>query len=107
VIVSSFNPLALRRFREIMPDVALGFLHGLESPPVVHALMAGFACPFYHPEAALIDAALMAKAQAEGQRVIAWTINAPEEARRLRDLGVYGIITDAPARLRAAVADDP
>ncbi len=102
VMVSSFNPLALRRFRNILPDVPLGFLYGKDSPPIAHQLMEGFAVEALHPEHDLIDQALIDKAHAAGQHVHAWTINDPERAKQLVALGTYLIMTDAPDRLLAA-----
>jgi len=101
VIVSCFNPLALRRFRDILPDVPLGFLYGKDSPEVVWGLIEGFRVEALHPEAFLIDAQLVEKAHAARQRINAWTVNNIEEARKLRDLGVDAIITDVPDQLLA------
>ena len=53
------------------------------------------------PDAALVDAPLMANAFARAMPVVAWTVNDPEEAGRLIDLGVSGIVTDYPDRMRA------
>jgi len=53
------------------------------------------------PDAALVDAPLMASAFARAMPVVAWTVNDPEEAGRLIDLGVSGIVTDYPDRMRA------
>jgi glycerophosphoryl diester phosphodiesterase len=59
--------------------------------------------PVLHPSASLVDARRMAAWRAAGLRVNAWTVNEPAELRRLDALGVDGIITDDPARARAAL----
>lgn len=105
VFVSSFNPLALYRFRAILPDVPLGFLYGKGSPEVAHTLIEGFPVEALHPEHDLIDQALVEQAHQAGQRVHAWTVNHPDRARQLAALGVDAIITDAPGRLLAALGD--
>ena len=46
-----------------------------------------------------------AEARALGLKVLPWTVNDPSEMRRLIDLGVDGIITDYPDRLRSVMAD--
>ena len=45
------------------------------------------------------------EARALGVKVLPWTVNDPSEMRRLIDLGVDGIITDYPDRLRSVMAD--
>jgi glycerophosphoryl diester phosphodiesterase len=39
-----------------------------------------------------------------GYQVNVWTVNEPDELRRLADLGVDGVITDDPAAARSALA---
>jgi glycerophosphoryl diester phosphodiesterase len=45
------------------------------------------------------------KAHAAGMRVDYWTVNDPDQARRLIALGADGIMTDDPARLAPALRD--
>jgi glycerophosphoryl diester phosphodiesterase len=99
--LSSFDEDILLAFRQlsetadlipIVPFVSDGlipFAHRLRSPAV--ALMASS-----YTESA---AELFAKAELP---VIAWTVNAVEEARRVQTLGAHGICTDCPAEMIAA-----
>ena len=48
--------------------------------------------------------ALVREAHVLRLKVLPWTVNEPEAVERLMDLGVDGIITDYPDRLRAAMA---
>jgi glycerophosphoryl diester phosphodiesterase len=41
---------------------------------------------------------------AEGMKLYVYTVNAPEDARRLAEMGVAGITTDRPAYLRESLA---
>jgi glycerophosphoryl diester phosphodiesterase len=41
--------------------------------------------------------------RAAGLKLYVWTVNKPEDARRLAALGVDGITTDDPVMLREAV----
>lgn len=45
------------------------------------------------------------EARALGVKVLPWTVNDPSEMRRLIDLGVDGIITDYPDRLRTVMKE--
>ena len=58
-------------------------------------------------ESGLIDAALVEAVHASGRRVIAWTVNDDDEARRLAALGVDGLCGNWPDRLRHAVEHRP
>ena len=46
---------------------------------------------------------LVKEAKAVGLLVLPWTVNDPADMNRLIDMGVDGIITDYPDRLRAVV----
>jgi glycerophosphoryl diester phosphodiesterase len=52
------------------------------------------------PEHVLVDESLMAGARRAGLPVAPWTVNDPERAAQLIDLGVAGIVTDYPDRMR-------
>ena len=54
----------------------------------------------------LITPDLLEHAHQHGTVVHAWTINDADEMRRLLDLGVDGLITDHPERLRDLLATD-
>lgn len=105
VIVSSFNPLALQRFRQIMPDVAIGFLYAPDMPIDTQSLMRQLNLPHeaLHPYHEMIDASYIQQAHEAGQRVNTWTVNDPTRALELRDLGVDAIITDNPDTLLKAL----
>lgn len=98
VVVSCFNPLTLDRFRRIMPGVPLGFLYEPATFAQTGAMMGALdlSCEAWHPHHTMIDAAYMRRAADEGVLVNTWTVNEPELAVSLRDLGVNGIVTDKP-----------
>jgi glycerophosphoryl diester phosphodiesterase len=98
VIVSSFNPFALRRFHAIAPDIPIGYLYAAGSSLPYRFGWFMFALPHQarHPEQVLVDKEFMAWARANNFRVNTWTVDAPERIRELRDLGVDAIITNRP-----------
>jgi glycerophosphoryl diester phosphodiesterase len=57
------------------------------------------------PRANLVTAELVKKAHEVDLQIVPWTVNAPEEMRSLITLGVNGIMTDVPDRLRAVIED--
>lgn len=96
VIVSSFNPLTLQRFRAILPNVPIGFLFSGQMQIDTVGLMQqlGLAHEAKHPHYEVITAEYRALNSA--YRINAWTVNDVAEALRLRDIGVDAIITDVP-----------
>lgn len=103
VIVSSFSPFALRRFRRIMPEVPIGFLYAEDMPRFLRLFMIGLSHEARHPHYTMIDAAYVAWAKRSGYRVNTWTVNDIPSAVRQRDLGVDGIITNYPGKVLEAL----
>lgn len=50
-----------------------------------------------------LDAAQVKDAQRQGLQVLAWTVNDPAQIEQVLDLGVDGIVTDRPDRVRDAM----
>ena len=107
VLVSSFNPLALRRFRAIMPQVPIACLSFVDMPPEWLEQSLALGCEAHHPQDEEVDAAFMTTARAAGRLVNVWTVNDAARALELQALGVDGIISDKPdlmlATLRGSV----
>jgi glycerophosphoryl diester phosphodiesterase len=74
--------------------------YGRSVPRMVSALGARIWAPDYLD----LDAAKVADAHALGLGVLPWTVNAAEAMAHMLDIGVDGIITDRPDRLRAVLA---
>jgi glycerophosphoryl diester phosphodiesterase len=67
-------------------------------------LVAAAACAFWSPAYRDLTRDALAAARAIGLKVIPWTVNVPADMEALIDMGVDGIITDYPDRLRAVLA---
>lgn len=106
VIVSSFNPLALRKVKQLNPNVPTALLYGPDQPlPLRRAWLASLTPhEFRHPHHSMVDEPFMIWARQRGYRVNTWTVNEPDEMRRLLALGVDGIITDHPSLLAEVLA---
>ena len=56
----------------------------------------------YHQE---VDSQNITEAHTLGLKVVVWTVNDAERAAALIDMGVDGIITDYPDRIRKLMSD--
>lgn len=102
VIVSSFNALCLVRVAAGFPELRLGFLidpdgsfllQDAQGTPLV-------SCYSVHPHFTACTPERMKWWEETGLRVAVWTVDDPEEARRVRDLGAAYCITNRPRFLR-------
>ena len=106
-LLSSFNPYCVRRLRSLAPEM-----------PAAHIWANNRALPFLlrHGEASLVFPTPFIKPAADritplralayrllGSRMLAWTVDEEEEAFRLLRLGVRGLISNDPVRLRDAL----
>lgn len=108
VIVSCFHLPTLDRVREVAPEIPTAFLTYL-SPPAADsvplAVRGGHAT--IHPHWASVDGALVDAAHAAGLAVNVWTVDDPDELRRLAGLGVDGVVTNVPAVARTVLEATP
>lgn len=107
VVISSFNPFALMRVRDLAPLLPLGLLYAPDQPPhLSRAWLRPFVQPqALHPRHDMVTSRFMTWARKKGYRVNTWTVNEPEEMRRLALLGVDAIITDTPDVLKEVLAE--
>jgi len=108
VLISSFNLTTIDRVRTLDPALATGFLTLVGFDPLDGAAIAhdhGHAA--VHPDVRSLPgpaaAAVATRAHELGLAVNVWTVDAPDEIRRLAAAGVDGIVTDVPDVARAAL----
>jgi glycerophosphoryl diester phosphodiesterase len=106
VLVSSFHPLAILRWMRREPAIPAGLLFEHESPlPLRRAWPAALLRPFaLHPDIVLCSAQRVGGWQRRGYMVNVWTVDDEAAIAACRRMGVDGIITNDPARTRAALA---
>jgi glycerophosphoryl diester phosphodiesterase len=98
VTVMSFSPLAVRRVRQLAPELPTVFLFEL-APLGVREGRPPFGARALGPSVAALRARpdIVARAQARGYQVYVWTVNEPDDVDFLTRLGVDGLISDRPA----------
>jgi glycerophosphoryl diester phosphodiesterase len=95
VIIQSFDHRSLWAIRSVNREIRLAALiwHGMSDEP---ADLAAKGANIWSPVYRMATPALLAQAHKAGMTVIPWTVNEPEEMRRLIEMGVDGIISDRP-----------
>lgn len=101
VLVSSFNPFAIRRIRKQLSSHTK-VAHLWHNKWLKYKYLIG-AAEANHPHYSLVDEKYMVWARRHNWMVNVWTVDDPQEAQRLADLGVDAVITNNPHLLRQAL----
>ncbi len=106
VLFSSFNPFALYRIAHVIPRAPRGLLYAEDLPIFLRrAWLRPLARPTaLHPKHTMISPAYVTWAHGKGYAINTWTVNEPEEMRRLIGLGIHAIITNKPDVLGTVLA---
>lgn len=100
VIIQSFDFRTLQYLHAHYPDVKTAMLiedfdkRGLDAQ--LAAL--GFTPDIYSPAFQLVNKELLKACHAKHVRVIPWTVNDPQQMKKLKEMGVDGLISDYPDR---------
>jgi glycerophosphoryl diester phosphodiesterase len=104
VIVSSFNPFAIKRFKALCPTVPTAIIYCIDAGVPWHLRrgegrwIAG--ADVLKPKYTQATAAGLSWGRlVGGRKVIPWTIDDPAEAARVLTIGCDGVISNAPHRL--------
>lgn len=98
-IISSFNWDELRAMRKLNKNVAIAVLtedDPLDAIEVGKELNAVAINPYFKN----LDADVAKKIKEAGFKIYTWTVNEPEDIVAMKNLGVDGIITNFPERIR-------
>ena len=97
-VISSFNPLALRRTKKAGREIECALLTAPDLPGWMRARLTHLYSRMdsIHPEYPMVDAGYMAWAHQRKIPVRPWTVNEAPDIRRMIELGVDAIISDVP-----------
>jgi glycerophosphoryl diester phosphodiesterase len=98
VIILSFDPATIESVHRLDSTMMTGYLCGYPSNDLVERSVWAGARQIV-PQGDLVTPALVEKAHRAGLQVVAWTINEPEQMRRMIAAGVDGMMSDYPDRL--------
>ena len=98
VVISSFNPFALRKSKAAGPEIAHALLL---APDLAGWMRWGLTLRHsradgLHPEKSMATAEYVAAARRRHLPVRVWTVNDEADIRRMAELGVDAVITDTP-----------
>ena len=121
IIVQSFDWRGTRRLRRTRPEIRLAWLtssaflagartwwdgpHPADFGGSVARAVAAEGGPTWGPYYADLTEEILAEAHGLGLSVVPWTVNRPEDMRRLIRWGVDGLITDRPDLARGVLAE--
>lgn len=104
ILFSSFDPGLVRAMAMVLPWIPSGWLVDDSTPfPGRSARDRLVLASAIHPRRSLVTAERIQPWKDAGLGVNVWTVNDPEEARRLDALGVDAIITDMPGEILAGL----
>ncbi|WP_437766300.1 glycerophosphodiester phosphodiesterase [Sorangium sp. So ce281] len=105
VLVSSFDPVMIASFGALVPAVPRALLvHRSRYHDAAVRLAPALGALAAHIERTIASPERIALLKRQGRVINVWTVNDPREAQDLAALGVDGLITDAPRRIRDALA---
>ena len=107
VLISSFNPACLWRFKREFPKIRCGYLMEPDAPFWLHGrlLAPWLSSHSIHPHHTACTPNHMKRWGRAGLKVACWTVDSPERAVALAALGVTYLITNRPALIRQALVE--
>lgn len=100
-VISAFHPAALLQAKRAVPQLPRALLLNGNTRWRLIACAGAVALPqAVHPEHRLVTPERVRLWHAMGLKVLAWTVDDPNEAHRCFEAGVDGLITNAPAIVR-------
>ena len=104
-LIQSFDVRPLQYLHSIQPDMRTGLLIQNARTMKQNLKKLGYTPTHYNPYHLLVTRKLLKKLHKRGIQLYAWTVNKEKDIRKMLDLGVDGIITDFPDRVKALVQE--
>jgi glycerophosphoryl diester phosphodiesterase len=94
--IQSFDKRPLQYAHRKYPDVTIGFLVSNTSTFDENIQQLGFVPHIYSPAFKLLTPELVQQCKSKKSKLVVWTVNTREDMKRIKGMGVDGIITDYP-----------
>ncbi|WKA59119.1 glycerophosphodiester phosphodiesterase [Planococcus shenhongbingii] len=96
VIIQSFNHESMKKSKELLPNLSHGVLAGASWANVTEEQLSQFAAyaDYFNPNMNIVTDELVSDVHEAGMKIYPYTSRSQEQALRLFDLNVDGIITD-------------
>jgi glycerophosphoryl diester phosphodiesterase len=99
-LFSSFYDSVLERLRQLEPRARTALLISRRAAMSIDERADQLDVEAVHPERAVVTQSLIERLQIEGYKVHVFTVDDPEDQKRMIEWGVDGIFTNAPGQLR-------
>ncbi len=100
LVVQCFDPRAINYMHEKYPEFIVSYLvDGSEKDFEKYMSKLTFTPQWLSPHYSIVDEELVKKCREKGMKLVPWTVDKPEDIKRLIDLGVEAIISNYPDRV--------
>ncbi|RLL41122.1 glycerophosphodiester phosphodiesterase [Oceanobacillus piezotolerans] len=98
IIIQSFNHESMKISKELLPSIPHGVLAGMSWADVTEEQLAEFAtyADYFNPNMNIVTHELVSNVHEAGMKIFAYTSRTQEQADRLFQLNVDGIVSDFP-----------
>lgn len=104
--LQSFDHRPLQYLYQSNAPVKLSFLDEVGRPVEAVVRLLGFVPDYYSPHYRLVDKEMVNDFKQNNISLIPWTVNEPEAIRKMLRLGVQGLITDYPDRVKTLLTEN-
>ena len=102
VIIQSFDFRTLKYLHEKYPSIKTAMLieDSDENDFDGQLNKLGYTPEYYSPNHTLVDDKLVKQCHSKGMKIIPWTVNDSKQLKKLKKLGIDGVITDYPDKIK-------